>query len=251
MITIGYTIHNKGHLIPRVLEGLNLLPKDTFALLVLFDACEDNSQEIFNKEMEKYDFDGIQIDPGEELFEVKANNRLLKIAQEEMDSDITILFQDDMVIDDPKLIEKVLRVCEVKNHGLIGGRMGFDIVGTGFPEKIDNVLYSWSHYLNPGWGKLGDGQFASRKFLNRGPIVFTRELIEGVGYLNEEYYPLWGDDMDYCARCITAGRTNMVFESKIISEPSWGTTRKGTKVDMKKVMRTNWNKFTKDWGHLL
>lgn len=187
--------------------------------------------------------------PKEELFEIKSNNRILK----EASKDIIVLFQDDMICQEPLLREKIWRVINhygEDNLGLLGGRDGFEFgKDLSFPEKPIKKISSWAH--GKGGRKLKEGEFAERTVLNRGPLVFTRSLIDEVGYLCEKYYPQWGDDMDYsCEAKFKYNRTNVVFQCNIRSELKWGGTRTSPhKRWLGKTMKKNWSLFVSRWGH--
>lgn len=226
-------------------------PKDEF--IFLFDSCVDKSFDVAVAEAQKYNFNFKAIFPkGEELFEIKANNKILKAAT----NDIIILFQDDIICYDDKIREKIFNI--IKNEGefgwgLIGGRTGFNIKSTAFPEQTVDRVSNWEHNENQYGERLGEGDYKARTFLNRGPLVFTRRLIEKVGYLDEAYFPQWGDDMDYCARArFEYGLTNIVFECKMKSLVEWGGTRKSySKLRKGRHFRKNWDLFIERWGKYL
>lgn len=225
--------------------------RDSFDLsrdevIFYFDGCTDDSQLTVANLMPEarlyVSFD--------DVYEVKANNKIL----EEAKNPVIILFQDDMVCHDKNIREKLQNIFDkrIPNLGLIGGRDGFELESTGFPEKPVNKISSWVHKPSGKEVLLEEGSFTPRTYLNRGPLVFTRKLLDECGYLDESYYPQWGDDMDYCARLrYKFGKCNVVFECDVESQLSWGSTRsKSTplhKLTKGKHIRKNWDLFCLRW----
>ena len=232
--------------------SLKKLLKADDEVIFLFDACTDGSLEIFNKIKHHLPCTVNILTSEKDLFETKANNDILQTATK----DIVVLFQDDMICRDSLFRNKILNVIKIygKELGLMGGRDGFDLASTKFPEDIVERVSSWTPY--PSFKDtpyktrlLKDGEFKQRTFVNRGPLVFTRRLLETVGYFDEAYFPLWNDDTDYCARArFRYGLKNVVFQCKIQSPLKWGATRGGTKLKMKPIMKKNWKLFIDRWG---
>lgn len=249
-MTVGYTVFRKENLIPEIVRGIIDCFDEGDEIIFLFDDCNDNSKEVAIREFEKYNRKFIIIEPKEEQFEIKANNLILKAAANE----IIVLFQDDMVCNDKNIKSKILKIMDIykENLGLLGGRDGFNLRETTFPEKAFDKVSSWTH-IQGNTVMLKEGEYAERTILNRGPIVFTKSLIEKVGYLDESFFPQWGDDMDYCFRCKYIHKlTNVVFQCGIKSPVEWGTTRGKTKIKkFGKVIKNNWNLLISRWGEYI
>ena len=247
-ITVGYTIFNKKDLIIPIMNGIRNLLNENDELIIVFDGCTDNSYEIFChlKHFIKCPIN-IQIF-NDDQFEVKANNWILKNAL----YDTVVLFQDDIINKDKNLREKIFAVInQVPKLGLMGGRSGYELDGyPDFPEKPLNKVSNWEHKPEQYGYRLKEGEFRERTFLNRGPVVFTRELLNEVGFLDESYYPLWGDDLDYCARAkYLHKRTNVVFQCNVESKLKWGTTHnKGQSKINPNTFKSNYYRFIDSWG---
>ena len=168
--------------------------------------------------------------------------------------DVIALFQDDIILNDRLFRTKIFDIFDSfpdkSKIGLMGGRSGFEFETTEFPEKPTQKVSNWEHLPNQYGEKLALNEWKVRTFLNRGPLVFTKSLIDEVGYLDEGYYPQWGDDMDYCARAhYLRGRNNIVFECAVKSELSWGGTRQSdSKLRKGRHYKPNWELFVSKWG---
>lgn len=250
-ITVGYVIHQKENLILSLLEGLKTSFGKEDEFIFLFDNCTDKSLDILmdNKNLIPGDYKVITSD--EDLFEIVANNKILMKAAKET----IILFQDDIICKDPNIKQKI-RVIQDKygdRLGLMGGRSGFEIKGTTFPENIVDRVSNWEHLPNQYGLKLKEGEYRERTFLNRGPIVFTKNLIKEAGLLDETYYPQQWDDADYCANAkYNYGKTNVVFQCNVKSHIKWGSTRSKKsnlyKLTKGRHVRANWDLFISRWG---
>ena len=248
-VTVGYTIHNKAYLIPHIVNGLKKCFSPDNEFIFLLDNCTDRSEkELRERETGGYSF--LIANTPEEYFEVRANNWILENAL----SDVIVLFQDDMVCNDIHLKGKINDIFEMYGDrtGLLGGRDGFELNSTLFPERPVDKVSSWVH--KPGQGRLlEDNECCVRTFLNRGPLVFTKQLISEVGYLDESYYPQWGDDLDYCADVkFKHGKKNIVFQCDIESRLDWGSTRRKDtslfRMTRGKHIKRNWELFVSRWG---
>jgi len=254
-VSICYTVFNKAHLLPNIAVGILESFQREDEVIFLLDQCTDNSSEVLHaldKELSLSKiFDFKIINSSKELFEISANNFLLKEAKNET----IILFQDDMVCHDKEIKEKILKIQLLYGDdlGLLGGRDGFELNSIEFPEKPIKKISSWVHKESDTI-LLQENEFAERTFLNRGPLVFTKSLIEIVGYLNEDLDRQWGDDLDYCARSrFLHNKKNVVFQCNIESRLEWGSTRKGSKLkkEYPQIMRRNWNHFISKYGKYL
>lgn len=251
-ISIGYTIWNKKGLLPKVIYGLKESFGENDEFVFLFDNCTDDSIGVFESLKRYLPSKPKIIITYEDLYEVKANNRLL----EESTGDIVILFQDDIVCHDKNIREKVKNIVHGYGNklGLLGGRSGFELTGENiFPERTYYRVSNWEHLGKQYGEKLPEGGFKERTFLNRGPLVFTRKLLNQVGYLDEEFAPLWGDDLDYCAEAkFKYHKKNVVFQCDVESQLKWGALHTGqSSLNLKEIMKRNWNLFIERWGETI
>jgi len=257
MMTVGYTIFNKVNLISRIIWSVNQCFSKEDEAIFLFDNCTDGSYERFKELETQIEPNFRVITPKEELFEIKANNVILKEAK----GKVIVLFQDDMICTDQLIKRNINRIIkDFKSNGwklgLMGGRSGFELEANPVFTAFNRVS-SWEHLPSQYGEPIMDGGYAVRTILNRGPLVFTRELLDEVGYLDEEYFPLHQDDADYCCRAkFKYGRKNVAFKCEIISNLKWGSTRKtklypiadGRVISHGRVTKRNWRLFINRWS---
>lgn len=253
--TIGYTIHNQETLIPDIMQGIITGFEDTDELIFIFDNCTDNSYQLVHD----FGCKAQMISVKDDLFEIKANNLILDRAS----NDIVILFQDDIINKDNQIKQKIFNVLnslikQRKKPGLLGGRSGFELTGSlRFPEEPKMRVSNWEHLPNQYGKLLAPWQFVERTILNRGPIVFTKDQIRKGNTLDEIFYPLWGDEIDFCCKQkFIEGRTNVVFQCDVISPIDAGNTRHrkiyptidGVEMKLSSIMKRNWDLLMKRWG---
>ena len=248
--TFGYTIFNKAHLIPKLVFGIKDVLNEDDEAVFLFDSCTDDSFKAFEKVKKFLKCQITTVISKKELFETRANNYILQIAK----GKIIVLFQDDMVLQDPKIKKKILRIVEKHKDklGLLGARSGCEWDGTSkYPSKQYKKISNWEHLDFQYGRRMREGEFFFKTILNRGPIVFTRSLLNKVGYFDEEFAPQWLDEVDYCCRSqFKFGRKNGVFQCGIISPLKWGATRTDSKLkkEMDKLQKDHWDIVMKRWG---
>ena len=94
--SIVLTVHNKEKLIKKVLKNIVKNTKQPYELIVVLDGCEDNSELIVKKYLNKSANKKIRhkILFAENVFETKANNIGLK----ECSGNYISIIQDDMLI---------------------------------------------------------------------------------------------------------------------------------------------------------
>lgn len=255
-ITVGYIIHNKKDLLPQIFDGL----KESFSkedeFVFLFDNCTDDSLNTAFTESRRVGLDivALNFDDGD-LFEIKATNEVLKWFMGESKNEVIILFQDDIVCHDKNIKNRLDDILSIGNVGLIGGRSGYNLNSIEYPEKPVGKISNWEHKEDQYQVKMGDAKItrATRTFVNRGPIILTKDLINSVGYFDEYYFPQNCDDLDYCMKAREKGRQNYVFRCNVESRIEWGTTRsKDTplfRLTRGRHVKENWNKFVSRWGH--
>lgn len=251
VITYGWTIWNKKNLLPKIIFGLNeVIDKEDEAIFV-FDNCEDGSVEEFYR-LKKF----LKVEPKifinhKDQFEISCNNLILRKGV----GDFIALFQDDIVLRDKGFKGKLEAVKnKYKNLGLIGGRTGFELSGDRtYPEQCYYRVSNWEHLEKQYGERLEEGESKTRTILNRGPLMFSRELINEVGYLDEYYYPQVWDDADYCLRArLDFNKQNVVMGCEVESQLSWGATHnKQTQLNYNKLPRQNWEKLMDRWSDRL
>lgn len=93
MHSIILTIHNKDWMIREVVEGICKNTIGNYELIVVIDGCTDNTESVVLETLKNKNID-FKLIFAPDVFETKANNLGLKIAQ----GDKVIIVQDDMII---------------------------------------------------------------------------------------------------------------------------------------------------------
>jgi glycosyltransferase involved in cell wall biosynthesis len=228
--SIILTIHNKNFLVKESLERIKNLTKGSFETIVVLDGCSDGSDTIVNnfvKENPKMKF---KVEYSDDIFETKANNIGLKLAE----SEHVIIIQDDMLMNEDgwnvrltKPFRSYKDVFAVSSNCAHNWEFNPNSVHLNMEEDLDNcwcdIIKHVDHAGKP-WNLPRD-VFAVRQCVNRGPLAINHDDLITMNYFDEEFAPLDMDDHDLCFRM--SKKLNKVvgcYWTDFISDFSWGGT---------------------------
>ncbi len=230
MHSIVLTVHNKGWLIDKVIEGIVLNTRTPYELIVVIDGCSDNSEQVIWDTLS-----GTHVDRkfvyAPDVFETKANNLGIKAAS----GDKIIIIQDDMIIREDnwnlrmekpfKAFDDVFAVTANTAHNWIfntnSTHLGMEEnLDTCWCDIIDHVDHaSRVHFLQRDI-------FAVRCSANRGPLMIDHSDLERLDYLDEAFSPQDMDDHDLCYRAYKQlDKVVGAYWIDYQSDNSWGGTR--------------------------
>ena len=213
---IGYGVWNKQDMVGWLLEGIGYHAPETLEVRFIFDECGDASESNFdlmssqilaNIPQTKHVRVSKASSPTS-LHETGVHNALMRHFMGETDCDVLIVPQDDQRICGPI----ILRLEGMLNHfgdriGIVGGRDGYE-------SGLSRIIGSeWSESTLQE--RLRPGVWAERSFLNSGPLVYVRAVVDKVGYIDPAYEHWYAWD-DYCMRCkYEHGLANAVVGTEI------------------------------------
>ena len=178
-----------------------------------FDACADDSLAIFRTSRQcllddrGFIVHEIVTEPPE-IGPLRAEDKILHRFME-TDCDFAHLLQDDQHLKSklPEHVEELWKKSTIP-VGLIGGRDGYE--------------WNYQHFIHSPWSlstvpwpeekkiKLKPGQYLPCSFVNPNPLVFSRSLIEEIGYYDLQFESFYHWD-DYCRRASLAGLQNYII----------------------------------------
>jgi len=189
---IGYTIWNRQDQIGWALDGIVEHCPTVSNVQFIFDACEDESEKMFDL-MAPQLLRAIPFtkQTANDVGEAGTHDMLMRQFME-TDCDVLIIMQHDQRFASPAF-SKLDEVLDVYGDtiGLIGCRIGYEV--------------NWSDRVGSRWGlgktgvMLEEGRWAEKSYVNTGPVVYSRSLIEKVGFIDLEFKH-WYIAEDYCAR---------------------------------------------------
>jgi hypothetical protein len=189
--TIGYSIHNKAHMIEEIVAGLanNISEEPIADYIFIFDGCTDDSEDIFDH-FSKSLKGNVRKIKTDNIFQLRTNNLLMK----EFNSDFLIIFQDDMVLKDRNMLNNILRIQNIYKDklGIIGCRDGFEF---GYKNMYGSPFSKSTRKI------LDIGNFMEKDIVNVGPIIVTKKLISLVGYFDKIYGVGGYEEMEYSLKC--------------------------------------------------
>ncbi len=213
--SIILTVHNKEQMIENVFNSiLENKSEVTKEIIVVFDGCTDNSENIIDKICNKNKL-LIKKVFTPDVFELKANNAGLALSE----CDYSIIIQDDVIITEKEFDKRLIKpLIQFDDIFAVSGRNAHNIYYSG-------VSMGYKDLTGPEVDSNRE-MFYIRSVINRGPIAFDNSVLKQIGSFNEEFCPNAYDDMELCFRAYKllqkkCGSYRVGFESK----PEWGTGR--------------------------
>lgn len=244
------TIHNKEELIERVVMSVLMCCHSNSYIYTVLDGCTDRTEEIIDSIIKKFPEAPITKVYTPDVHEILSINAGLRAADQQ-GIGYNIILQDDVILTDFTLEEKVTKLYEWAGSSL--GFVSFRL-GANFAKDAakSNEISPFSDYVENAYGHglpyanvLLPGQFAYRTVPTKSPVCIPFALIRSVGMLEEQLAPYMCDDIEYAIRCTKAGYRNGVFGIRFQSDVEWGTTRVKPDSQMSKIHRINIEKIRK------
>lgn len=133
------------------------------------------------------------------------------------------------------------------------------IFNKGWLEEIINIFEKYPEVglLSPNSNNLGapkpapdeKGVFAELPFVVGFCMVIKREVIDKVGALSDEFYPMFFEDSDYSLKAVKAGYRIGVARGSFVwheEHASWETQAR----EKEAIFRKNRDTFNKKWGKI-
>lgn len=235
MHSLVLTVHDKGWLLPQVLDGIKNNTTGTYELVVVLDGCSDNSEEVLDTFIQEEPRLNIKKVITPDVFETRANNAGIK----ECEGDHIIIIQDDMVIKEPgwnkrmeKPFDEFYDVFGVTARSAWNYRLRPNSVHLRLPKeedlKIDNDwsdIFFHHNHTNRDEG-LKRNIFAVRNNICRGPMMLDHADLLKLGMFDEIFEPQDQDDADLCFRAFRdLGKVVGAYWIDYESDLTWGSTR--------------------------
>lgn len=216
-ISVILTVHNQEMIIGKVIKGiLDNVSRSVQEVSVIFDGCTDDSEDVANWAIINHPNSSMVttfITPN--LNETLANNYGLSVSS----CDYAIIVQDDCLIKEPKLDQRLLEPFRiVPNLLAVSGR-----------DAVDTRLVNGRlDYYNCGGKDANTPRniFSIRDAVNRSPLMLDHNKALDLGYFDEDFAPLDSDDVDLSIRGYK--KHGWLVGSYVIDYESplhWGKTR--------------------------
>jgi glycosyltransferase involved in cell wall biosynthesis len=246
-------VFNKQDVLPLTLAGIDRCASINAKIYIIIDGCTDRSEEIVDEFISRTGRNVIKLHmPNVHM--LRSVNAAFKLVE----SGYTIISQDDIIIED-ELLEQKIEALYAKmgpRLGVVSLRLGANVAPTSILRRIKQKTFRGmiSEY---GYIRSNDdhyncentadyGQFYCRATAINGPNVVPWALREKIGILDEELAPYGFDDPEYCLRAMKAGFINGVFPIKYRSDVEWGGTRR-SKDFMRQVARIHRRNRIRIW----
>lgn len=232
------TIHNKEEILDQVLAGVAASAGSAARIIPVLDGCNDGSESIARHFAANSGIE-TRIVTAPDVHEIKSIN----IGLREAKPGYCVVLQDDVILQEPLLEDKVYSLCEEYRQrlGYISFRLAADVRSTDLLRRLRLVpkwglvalspmVKDYNHVGSPqeelDVRRVNYGEFHTRMVGIKSPICLTPELRACAPYLDEDFAPYCYDDVDMSLCALEHGLINGLFPIKFRSESEWGGTRK-------------------------
>jgi glycosyltransferase involved in cell wall biosynthesis len=228
-------IFNKEDILPQTLEGIDLCASREAKIYMVIDGCTDRSEQIIDEFSASTRRNVVKIHmPDVHML------RSVNAALRDVGEGFSIVMQDDIVLQDLRLEEKILDLYRQMGDrlGVISLRMAANIAKTPILKRIRmhtiTPMMEEMDYLikanEPQKLQVCEyGKFYPRMAAINGPNIIPWTVLKSIGILDEALAPYGYDDPEYCLRAMKAGFVNGLFPLPFRSDVEWGGTRRSKK----------------------
>ncbi len=233
MFTFNYiiTIHNKEHLIRKVLNGVKNSMTENSVIYPVLDGCTDNTEHVIDEFQKENPSIKICKVYENDVHELLAINAALDVIDHSPGNQLNVILQDDVILNDFSL-EKHLQLLYKKfmgNLGIVSMRHGGNLSRFLINKKscvfpIEGYVETiFGHGVSGNLKDLDEGSFIFKDIAIKSPICIPSYVIARIGVPHKIYRP-W-DDIAYCFKALENGFKNGVLGLPFISDKEWGTMR--------------------------
>ena len=226
------TIHNKENILEKTLLGVDACCSENSVIYPVLDGCTDKSEEIVNDFIKKTKRKVIVIKTPD-VHEIKSINAALSQIKE----GFTICLQDDVILQEPDLEEKIKKIYQEEGPQL--GIVSFcraanlkqtsllkQIRQSGFKPLVEECdLAKVKNDPCYGGQIVEYDKLVYRMVAIKSPVCIPEIVLKRVGILDENLAPYSFDDHEYCIRVMKVGFRNGLFPLRFTSKLEWGGTR--------------------------
>jgi hypothetical protein len=219
------SIHNKENLIERVMLGVIKSCSQKSTIYPILDGCTDNTENIIDEIKKKFPQVNIKKLYAPDVHEIRSLNLALSSIPQ-TDKVLNITLQDDVILDDEKLEEKITKIYNFIGYEKIGTLSFRHGVSLRLDHKTKMVremdLVESVYGVGMSNMPLPTNTVIERMVSIRSPECISSYVINKIGFLDEKLAPYMWDNHDLSIRCLEAGLRNFVFSLPFISDAKWG-----------------------------
>jgi len=213
-VSVCMSIFNQAHIMELIMKGLlNNISDNVKEIIINFDGCTDNSETVVKKALESTKIKTI-FHHSPNVWEVRANNICFKSSS----CDYILTLQDDMALTEKDFDKRMMMpFFEVDNLLGVTARNAQD----------ERIKEGWIDCYNVAGEDVDSPRthLYIRDVIVRGPVMFDHKILKSLGYLNEDFAPIYGDDYDLSFRAWRKGYMVGAYRAGFYSPTHWGKTR--------------------------
>ena len=228
-------IYNKEDILPMTLEGVDRCASKAARIYVIIDGCTDGSERVVDEFHARTRRDVVKIHmPNVHML------RSVNAALGRVTGGFTVVMQDDIVLGDLQLEEKVRGLYRRMGErlGVVSLRLGANVASTPWLDRLrmkslrpmirEIDFLRCADDLQPYAVGCYDDFYPRMSAIN-GPNIIPWAVCERVGLFDEALAPYGYDDPEYCLRAMRLGFVNGVFPLKYRSDDGWSGSSRSKK----------------------
>lgn len=235
LTSIVILTHNQLPYTQECLDSISRYTDGRYEVIVVDNCSTDGTVEYL-----KHRQDITLISNTENLGFPQAANQGIRVAR----GDNVLLLNNDTIVTTGWLDRMLRALHSDKRIGIVGpvsnNISGYQQIPVGYDSLADLDGFAWEH------GKVND---CHRQYVDRLVgfcMLIKREVIEKIGYLDEQFGVGCFEDDDYCRRAAESGYQLAVAADAFVHHFGSRTFR-GNNIDLSKAMRENECRFRKKW----
>jgi len=154
------------------------------------------------------------------------NNRGTEYALKKYVCEYVLLLNNDIEVIQPEWLKIIVETAERRNAGIVGCKL---LLPDGRIQHAGGYFHPVRIAAHRGVLKKDDGQYDDEKemdYVTGAAFMISRSLIEKIGLLDENYFPIYFEEADYCRKAKQAGFAVVYTgKAKLVHHTSATTSR--------------------------
>lgn len=219
LVSIIIASLNGAHVLPQCLRSVFQTTYPRYEVIVVDNGSTDQTQEVARSEFPQV----LTIRSDYNRGFAGGNNLGLQAAH----GDMLVLLNDDTEVEAGWLTALTQAAAQYANWGILGCKLLYPDKRT--IQHAGGIIHPNGLTDHRGHGEEDHGQYneiTSQPYVTGAAFAIRRTLIDQLGYLDEGYYPIYFEEIDYCVRARRIGYECIYVPGAIVYHAESRTTHR-------------------------
>lgn len=219
LVSIIITSLNGAQVLPQCLRAVFQTTYPDYEVFVVDNGSTDQTQEVVRSAFPQVCI--IRSDHNRGF--AGGNNLGLKAAR----GDMLILLNDDTEVEANWLTALTQAAAQYPNWGILGCKLLYPDKRT--IQHAGGIIHTNGLTDHRGYGEEDQGQYNDiepQPYVTGAAFAIRRTLIDRLGYLDEGYYPIYFEEIDYCVRARRLGYASLYVPGAVVYHAESRTTHR-------------------------